>query len=411
MDVSNASTAQEELRHWQEEYPVAELAYRPSGRTTASAVAVMVFGVPFAGLASLAVGIAAGLLAALVTGLFGGVIMWFSRRVPGLRSIAESHISPSVIFIGGAVSVVVGAVACGWAMGTLIAALGRVGRNRSAYTVGAIAAISTFLFLFFGLWEGNMRYNPDFPELLRGWLGSLVGVIYAGIGAAIAAKTGSSSVLEFYFCEDCDLFMTPHKWCITRGSIPVVRMALSCSGDFDREKVQIEKHGPGRIRLTRCTQCSRGYIDLHIHFSASWKEGEAKPSITSEWLTGSRHLDALEAERWAQVLAQAKEGSVAREAEKESRTNQELHELAGSTKDELKAEYVDACEDRRRLISRHFRDKGWGSPVDRIPCTKCGAMVLPETARATGGLCMPCHKNGEQISENRSLKGPCSTLD
>lgn len=28
--------------------------------------------------------------------------------------------------------------------------------------------------------------------------------------------------------------------------------------------------------------------------------------------------------------------------------------------------------------------------TERIPCTKCGAFILPTTASATGGLCMPC---------------------
>src|SRR5712692_334277 len=26
----------------------------------------------------------------------------------------------------------------------------------------------------------------------------------------------------------------------------------------------------------------------------------------------------------------------------------------------------------------------------KIPCTRCGAMILPATAEQTGGLCMPC---------------------
>jgi hypothetical protein len=32
--------------------------------------------------------------------------------------------------------------------------------------------------------------------------------------------------------------------------------------------------------------------------------------------------------------------------------------------------------------------------TQRIPCTKCGAMILLATASATGGLCMPC-RNAE----------------
>jgi hypothetical protein len=36
---------------------------------------------------------------------------------------------------------------------------------------------------------------------------------------------------------------------------------------------------------------------------------------------------------------------------------------------------------------------------DKIPCTDCGAMVLPGTAERTGGFCMPC-KNGTRESMN-----------
>src|ERR1043165_6136151 len=31
--------------------------------------------------------------------------------------------------------------------------------------------------------------------------------------------------------------------------------------------------------------------------------------------------------------------------------------------------------------------------MERIPCSKCGAMILPITAQVTGGICMPCKKN------------------
>jgi len=40
---------------------------------------------------------------------------------------------------------------------------------------------------------------------------------------------------------------------------------------------------------------------------------------------------------------------------------------------------------------------------EKIPCTECGAAVLPSTAERTGGLCMPCkngnRKNIEQAKE------------
>ena len=30
-------------------------------------------------------------------------------------------------------------------------------------------------------------------------------------------------------------------------------------------------------------------------------------------------------------------------------------------------------------------------PSSKIPCKRCGAMILPATAAKTGGLCMPCY--------------------
>jgi len=40
--------------------------------------------------------------------------------------------------------------------------------------------------------------------------------------------------------------------------------------------------------------------------------------------------------------------------------------------------------------------------TDKIPCTKCGALILPATAERTGGICMPC-KQGirESIDESK----------
>jgi hypothetical protein len=37
--------------------------------------------------------------------------------------------------------------------------------------------------------------------------------------------------------------------------------------------------------------------------------------------------------------------------------------------------------------------------IARVPCPKCGAMILPTTVAATGGECMPCHKGIRQDVE------------
>jgi hypothetical protein len=39
--------------------------------------------------------------------------------------------------------------------------------------------------------------------------------------------------------------------------------------------------------------------------------------------------------------------------------------------------------------------------TEKVPCTKCGALVLPSTAERTGGVCMAC-KNGTRESMEKS---------
>jgi hypothetical protein len=39
--------------------------------------------------------------------------------------------------------------------------------------------------------------------------------------------------------------------------------------------------------------------------------------------------------------------------------------------------------------------------VEKIPCTECGALILPTTAESTGGICMAC-KQGIRKSMDAS---------
>ncbi len=47
---------------------------------------------------------------------------------------------------------------------------------------------------------------------------------------------------------------------------------------------------------------------------------------------------------------------------------------------------------KRMAVKRQSRAPAL-TTTERIPCSKCGAMILPITAQATGGVCMPCKKN------------------
>lgn len=49
---------------------------------------------------------------------------------------------------------------------------------------------------------------------------------------------------------------------------------------------------------------------------------------------------------------------------------------------------------------------------EKIPCTKCGALVLPSTAERTGGLCMPCKSgNRENIERGKEYYKKQRELD
>ena len=40
--------------------------------------------------------------------------------------------------------------------------------------------------------------------------------------------------------------------------------------------------------------------------------------------------------------------------------------------------------------------------IQRVPCRECGAMILPTTSKATGGLCMPCQRKQGPLMQNDS---------
>jgi hypothetical protein len=56
----------------------------------------------------------------------------------------------------------------------------------------------------------------------------------------------------------------------------------------------------------------------------------------------------------------------------------------------------DALPVRRGMRFSRFWEILLGRPADspRIPCSRCQAMILPQTSRKTGGLCRPCHIAG-----------------
>lgn len=44
--------------------------------------------------------------------------------------------------------------------------------------------------------------------------------------------------------------------------------------------------------------------------------------------------------------------------------------------------------------------------MSKVPCKRCGAMILPETAERTDGQCMPCKKGLRQMWEHQEANRP-----
>lgn len=42
------------------------------------------------------------------------------------------------------------------------------------------------------------------------------------------------------------------------------------------------------------------------------------------------------------------------------------------------------------------------TPVQKVACAKCGALVLPRTAKRTGGLCTPCYQRSQYKPPKRT---------
>ena len=43
--------------------------------------------------------------------------------------------------------------------------------------------------------------------------------------------------------------------------------------------------------------------------------------------------------------------------------------------------------------------------IQRVPCTRCGAEILPATAEKTGGVCMPCHQSDDGLRYELVITG------
>lgn len=49
------------------------------------------------------------------------------------------------------------------------------------------------------------------------------------------------------------------------------------------------------------------------------------------------------------------------------------------------------------IFGKLFGRQNPDEPVKKVPCSACGALILPATAKSTGGICMRCNREGPPV--------------
>ena len=156
--------------------------YEPSGKTTATAVALMLLGsLPVSALALLACGLVVGLVAGFVGGIGFGIFSWFSNYQD--LAIIGGLIGGLFMVSGGLVFLGVPTLA-GAAAGFGVAFLGKIGKNRSPFAASVATGLGLTLLLA-ALLGASYTAGPELPPSWTMGVGALLGLLLmVGPGAA-----------------------------------------------------------------------------------------------------------------------------------------------------------------------------------------------------------------------------------
>ncbi|MFO0681313.1 MAG: hypothetical protein U0234_04640 [Sandaracinus sp.] len=316
-ELGEVGAANEHFRGLRERFPEVPSAYVPSGK------------LPPMALVWLAMGAAAGVPAAVFTGLvLGGLTILLLTLVGGLLGLmaaACGRVLCVVALLELAIAVIgfgitfagIGAVPA-W----IATWAGKRGKNRNRWAAMALAvpsAVVAFAIVFLVpqalAWAvGPADPTDDFAvsSLVHtfadlGWIAIGVYLIGFVVTMAAAALAAHEAVAAQKFCEACEEYMEESRlaglafdraaWAfdaLRRGGGAEIAPHLATQSGLDVEPL-----------VFGCPRCQRGYFEGTAHARAAWRDAKGNPQDRVEtWLCASIEL-APEATRALALVKQA----------------------------------------------------------------------------------------------------------
>jgi hypothetical protein len=290
--VPDRATADRNFRMLKEAFPAVPSAYRPSGSAPLSGLLFMAAGA----LLTVPVGLlAGGLLAA-----FAALLLLISfqqargkaRLAPLLGVVALALVVP----VAGTLSAFCTTFFC------------KPAKVRSSFiamlfaVTACLLTVSTTWSLFEAYGRGyfNGRFQAKPGEL------DTVYVVVAAVGAVLAAVVSAylafATVYAEKFCEDCNRYLEVYPLPSLRlGGTLVLTRALA-DGNLRAAAGVLDGLGgtEGKPQLFLCPECGRGYLEVSVHYKATWTGGDEKKEKEEEWRAVSLPLDTAEADLFRQ---------------------------------------------------------------------------------------------------------------
>lgn len=281
--------------------PEVSSAYQASGIFPASAFFPMAAGTVVGGVAG-AVGL---IIAAAVCSIVVVPIFFLNIALYQLGCIW--FLARSALFIAGIVALLVAFGTAGAIAAVVVAIFSRAGKNRNANacaTCSVIAAGLAVLIVGSALWiyAGDIlaTWGPsDVKEteaeaalLLVGVLGGMAAMLYARYFSLDHAKSER-------FCEECQLYMVTKP--IQRLSLGGMKAVVTAIGE---NKLPLAASicractgEDGRIALSACPGCSKGYFEAALETSVRWQKGDQVKTTQRSRCVASVALGPAEVER------------------------------------------------------------------------------------------------------------------
>ncbi len=314
-EYPSVDSGQEAFARIKTAYPVCNPAFVPDGKTSGPAIVAMILGAPVAWIGAAVCAVLAGGLAGLILGVFGKMILWFPSKIGFLRDFTVHTLDPLLMFLVKAAVIGVGGYVTAVIVAKIVSAFGRLGKNRSVEAAQAVSVIATAIVLGY-TWYANMKYNPLFPELLRGGWGIAVGLLYAIGFAATGAEGAENAVKTKPFCQKCKQFtFVPRTIAVPASLMATTRAAVQSGLLQPLPPLQPNpKDGLGTLSWHECYGCGEGYLDLTVELTAKCGSEQSAVTLQDKWLTASAHLDGDEAKNAKAIFPPLPSATVAANA-------------------------------------------------------------------------------------------------